>query len=123
MNNKWNVAFITGSRADYGIVRRYLSLLDNDSEIKLDIVVTGALLSDDYGHQVDLIYADGFRNIIEIPVEINSSNNTCILHTMSQILDCFGSFFEANKYDLVIILGDRYEMLPVATAAALPWQQ
>lgn len=119
MNNKWNVAFITGSRADYGIVRRYLSLLDNDSEIKLDIVVTGALLSDDYGHQVDLIYADGFRNIIEIPVEINSSNNTCILHTMSQILDCFGSFFEANKYDLVIILGDRYEMLPVATAAAM----
>ena len=48
------IAYVTGSRADYGIVRRYLDLMNKDKDIQLDILATGALLSDTYGHQVDL---------------------------------------------------------------------
>ena len=58
---KFNVAFATGSRADYGIVRRYLKLLDKDERVSLSILVTGALLDEKYGHQVGL--ADSFQNI------------------------------------------------------------
>ena len=46
------IAFVTGSRADYGIVRRYLDLLNKDDDIDLKILVTGALLSETYGNQV-----------------------------------------------------------------------
>ena len=49
------IAFATGSRADYGIVRKYLKLLNEDKSIALDILVTGALLDDKYGNQVSLI--------------------------------------------------------------------
>lgn len=117
MANK--VAFVTGSRADYGIMRRFLSLMNQDSEIELDILVTGALLSNTYGHQVDLIYKDGFNVRVEIDVPLDSSSNVKILHTMAITLDKFAEFFDKNKYDLLIILGDRYEMLSVAEAAAM----
>lgn len=117
MTNK--VAFVTGSRADYGIMRRFLSLMNQDSEIELDILVTGALLSNTYGHQVDLIYKDGFHVKAEIEVPLDSSSNVKILHTMAVTLDKFAEFFDKNKYDLLIILGDRYEMLSVAEVAAM----
>ncbi|MCR5290714.1 MAG: UDP-N-acetylglucosamine 2-epimerase (hydrolyzing) [Treponema sp.] len=113
------VAFVTGSRADYGIMRRFLSLMNQDSEIELDILVTGALLSDTYGHQVELIYKDGFNVKAEIEVPLDSSSNVKILHTMAVTLDKFAEFFDKNRYDLLIILGDRYEMLSVAEAAAM----
>ena len=98
------IAFVTGSRADYGIMRRFLSLMNQDTEIELDILVTGALLSDTYGHQVDLIYQDGFNVKVEIEVPLDSSSNAKILHTMAVTLDKFAEFFYKNKYDLLIIL-------------------
>ncbi len=117
MNRK--VAFVTGSRADYGIMRRFLNLMNKDSEIELDILATGALLNKTYGHQVDLIYKDGFNVKAEIEVPLDSSSNAKILHTMAVTLDKFAEFFDKNKYDLLIILGDRYEMLSVAETAAM----
>lgn len=113
------IAFVTGSRADYGIVRNYLRLLDSDENIELSILVTGALLSQEFGHQADLIYKDGFRVAAEIEIDVNPSSNAGVLHSMALALDKFGEYFTTNTYDLLIILGDRYEMLPVATAAAI----
>lgn len=117
--NKYKVAFVTGSRAEYGIVRNYLKYLDNDETIDFEILVTGSLLSNEYGHQVDLIYKDGFKVRKEIDIDLNTKNNSTIIHSMSLALDLFGQYFEDNKYDLLIILGDRYEMLPIATAASI----
>lgn len=113
------IAFVTGSRADYGIMRGYLKLLDNDPNINLSILATGALLSNNYGRQVELIYEDGFHIGAEIEVELDSSTNQKILHSMAETMDKFGAFFEKNPLNMLIILGDRYEMLSVATAAAI----
>ena len=55
------VAFATGSRADYGIMRRYLALLAADPSVDLSILVTGALLDESFGSQVSLVEDDGFR--------------------------------------------------------------
>ncbi len=113
------IGFVTGSRADYGIMRRFLKLLNDDKDIELKIIVTGALLSDIYGNQVKLIYEDGFDVAKEIKVNLNSTSNESILHTMSEILDGFATHFSKNNYDLLIILGDRYEMLSVAISASM----
>lgn len=114
-----HVVFATGSRADYGIMRRYLTLLDKDSEVNLGIIATGALLDFKYGHQVELIYEDGFNIESEIKLELNSTSNRNILHTMADGLEKFSAYFENGNIDLLIILGDRYEMLSVAIAAAM----
>ena len=118
-STKSKVAFATGSRADYGIVRRYLKLLDDDPAIDLSILVTGALLEQAYGHQVDIVKEDGFSIGVEVPLGIDSLSEIGVAHSMARALEGFSDHFADNKYDLLIILGDRYEMLSVATAAAM----
>lgn len=113
------ISFATGSRADYGIVRNYLRRLDQDHNVDLSILVTGALLSPEFGHQVDLIYHDGFTVGSEIEIPVDPSTNKSIVHAMSIALDRFGDYFNDNSPDLLIILGDRYEMLSVAVSAAM----
>ncbi len=113
------VSFVTGSRADYGIVRDYLNLLKNNKDIELTILVTGALLCKEYGHQVDLIREDGFNIGAEIDIEVDPSSIECTTHSMALALDKFGKHFAIRRPDLLIALGDRYEILSVALAAAM----
>lgn len=119
MSKQYTVAFATGSRADYGIMKNFLKLLDQDSEIELKILTTGALLDDEYGHQVDLIYQDGFHVDIEVKTNIDTRSDVSIIHMMSEIQKNFADYFAQTKLDLLMILGDRYEMLSVAIAAAM----
>lgn len=119
MSKKYTVAFATGSRADYGIMKNFLKLLDQDSEIELKILTTGALLDDEYGHQVDLIYQDGFHVDIEVKTNIDTRSDVSIIHMMSEIQEDFADYFARTKLNLLMILGDRYEMLSVAIAAAM----
>ena len=119
MSKKYTVAFATGSRADYGIMKNFLKLLDQDSEIELKILTTGALLDDEYGHQVDLIYQDGFHVDIEVKTNIDTRSDVSIIHMMSEIQENFADYFAQTKLDLLMLLGDRYEMLSVAIVAAM----
>ena len=111
------VAYATGSRADYGIVRRYLHLLNENTDFS--ILVTGSHLEDKFGKSVDNIKTDGFIIGFQAPLHIDNSTTAGVIHSMSTALDSFGHHFEENKYDLLIILGDRYEMMAVAIAAAM----
>lgn len=116
---KYKVAFATGSRADYGIVRNYLTKLNADSEIDFTVLVTGALLSEAFGSAVEIIEKDGFSIEYKdvVPQEMGSLHDTC--HIMARTLDDFSRFFSNHNYDLLIILGDRYEIFSVSVAAAM----
>lgn len=91
---KYKVAYATGSRADYGIVRHYLYKLNRDEDIDLELLVTGALLSDEYGHQVDLIQNDGFLIGTQVQLSLDATNNANIIQSMSEALHAFGSFLK-----------------------------
>lgn len=119
MEKKYKVAFATGSRADYGIVRNYIAKLNADPEVDFSILTTGALLSAQFGSAVNIIEQDGFRIDFkdEQPQKMDSLYDT--VHIMASTLDDFSKFFAENKYDLLIILGDRYEIYSVSIAAAM----
>ena len=110
--------YVTGSRAEYGIMRRLLKKLDEDKNIQLDIVVTGMHLMKEYGETFKEVEKD-FNVIEKIDIEIANSNNYDVLHSMSLAMEKFAKFFLNNKYDAVMLLGDRYEILPVAIASAI----
>lgn len=116
---KYKVAYATGSRADYGIVKNYIKLLNKDSDINFSVLVTGAHLEKKYGYTVDGVRQDGFKIDLEAPLDIENTSNAMVIQSMAKALNLFGSFFEMNKYDLLIILGDRYEMMSVALAAGM----
>lgn len=113
------LGYATGSRAEYGIVREYLIELNKNKDIDLEMLVTGTHLERDYGYTINDIQNDNIKINCEIPISINTINNSTILNSMSICLREFGKYFNDNKYDLLIILGDRYEMLMVAIAAAM----
>lgn len=116
---KYKVAYATGSRADYGIVKNYLRLLDEDKDIDFSVLVTGTHLESNFGQTINIIKQDGFKIELEVPLSIENTNNADIVHCMATALDSFGSYFENRKLDLLIILGDRYEMMAIAIAAAI----
>lgn len=116
---KYKVAFATGSRADYGIVRNYIARLNANSEVDFCVLTTGAILASEFGRAVDIIEQDGFRidYMDAIPPKMGSIHDTC--HIMAQTLNDFSQFFSDHRYDLLIILGDRYEIFSISIAAAM----
>lgn len=119
MVKKYKVAFATGSRADYGIVRNYISKLNGDSEVDFSILATGALLSESYGNAIDIIEHDGFQIDFKNKIEQRVTNISDTVDIMAEVLSDFNKFFTVHHYDLLIILGDRYEIYSVAIAAAM----
>nr|WP_238327355.1 UDP-N-acetylglucosamine 2-epimerase [Rodentibacter pneumotropicus] len=116
---KKRIAYVTGSRAEYGIVKRLLKSLQNDPELDFSLIVTAMHLDPQYGNTVKIIEEDGFFVREKIAVKLNSQNNQTILTSIAETLDLFGKHFQMHSYDAVMVLGDRYEMLAVATAAAM----
>ena len=75
---KYKVAFVTGSRADYGIVRNYIAKLNADDEVDFSVLTTGALLASEFGSAVNIIEQDGFRIDYKdvIPQKMNTLDDT-----------------------------------------------
>ncbi|MDT9464806.1 UDP-N-acetylglucosamine 2-epimerase [Escherichia coli] len=113
------ILYVTGSRAEYGIMKRLLQQLKEDDSIDLSIVATGMHCDKKYGMTYKVIENDGFRVDKIIDIEINNDTNAEIIKTMSRCLSEFGIYFQDNKFDAVMILGDRYEIMSVALAAAM----
>ncbi|WP_288360962.1 UDP-N-acetylglucosamine 2-epimerase [uncultured Bacteroides sp.] len=116
---KYKIAFATGSRADYGIVRNYISKLNEDSEIDFSVLVTGALLDEKFGNAVKIVEQDGFKIAHACKVSNNMDCTADTISIMATVLDDFGRYFQDNRYDLLIILGDRYEIYTLSIAAAM----
>lgn len=113
------LAYITGSRAEYGIMKRLLKKIYNSNEIELTIVATGMQVDEKYGNTYKVIEEDGFKIDKLIDIKIDNSDNSKILNSMSICQSEFGKYFQEKKFDAVMILGDRYEIFSVAIAAAM----
>lgn len=113
------VLYVTGSRAEYGIMKRLLLKLNQDKDIDLKIVATGMQVDKKYGETYKLIEEDGLVLDRLIDIQLDNSNNEKVIHSMSICLDEFGKYLYNNKFDAIILLGDRYEILSVAIAAAM----
>ena len=111
------VCVVTGSRAEYGLLRLLMQRVDKDPQFFLQVVVTGMHLSPEFGSTFLEIEADGFG--IDRKVEILLSSDTGIGMGKSVGLGVIGfvDAFAELKPDLVIVLGDRFEILAAVTAA------
>ncbi|HIF9162896.1 TPA: UDP-N-acetylglucosamine 2-epimerase [Photobacterium damselae] len=113
------IIYVTGSRAEYGIMKRLLLALKHDQDIELTIVATGMHCDEKYGSTYQIIENDGFKIDRLIDINIDTTDNSKILNSMSICQSEFGQYFQENKFDAVMLLGDRYEIFSVAIAAAM----
>jgi GDP/UDP-N,N'-diacetylbacillosamine 2-epimerase (hydrolysing) len=113
------ICVVTGSRADYGLLKNLMNLIKNDSNMKLQVIVTGSHLSPKHGETYKEIEKDGF--IIDFKVEIIEKivDLPSTSRAMGKAQIEISKILFENKPDLMIILGDRYEILSAVTAALL----
>lgn len=111
------IAVVTATRAEYGILTPLIRRIDADKELDLDLIVTGTHLSEKYGNTVAFIETDGFSIAHRIPILEEGNTPYDISLTMANAVRGFAKCFKEDRPDLVMILGDRTEMLGVASAA------
>lgn len=110
------IAVVTATRAEYGLLSPVVMALrkQENSGLKTELIVTGTHLSESYGMTVHEI---GERIDHRIPIPVNCANELDISSNQAESLVKFTELFRREKYNAVVLLGDRYETLAVAIAA------
>lgn len=113
------ICVFTGTRAEYGIMSRLLHLIEDDSELQLQIVATNMHMSPEFGLTYKEIEADGFYIDKKVEMLLSSDTPNGTLKSMGLATIGFADALEDLKPDLAVILGDRYEMLAAAEACLI----
>ena len=114
---KKKICIITSSRAEYGILKKLIIHLKQSKVFIANLIVTGTHLSSKYGNTFRNIEDDGLNIDYKIKINLNKTDKFSIVQDMSQYLNKFSMAFKKINPNLIIILGDRYEILCAAIAA------
>lgn len=112
---------VTTSRADYGIYLPVLRQIQSDPTLHLHLLVTGAHLSPEFGLTSQIIQDDGFEIAEKIEMLVSSDTPEGIVKSMGLGLIGLGQAYAKNRPDVLLVLGDRFEMHGAALAA-LPFK-
>ena len=112
------ICVVTGTRADYGLLRWVMQGIKDDPELNLQVIVTGMHLSPEFGLTFKAIEEDGFEITRKIEMLTSSDTSAGIAKSMGLGLVGFADALKELKPDLMVVLGDRFEIF-AAVAAAL----
>lgn len=108
---------LTATRAEYGLLAPIIKKLLKIAEIDVKVIATGAHLSPEFGLTVKEIVDDGVFVNKKIEILLSSDTPVAVSKAMGLALISFAEYFEEEKPDALMVLGDRYESLAVCTAA------
>jgi len=114
---KKKIWIVTGSRAEYGLLKPLIKRIKNAGRYKLEILVTGQHLATPYGLTFKEIEKDGFRISKKIKMLWPGDSELSIARSVGSGIAKFGELFSKEHPDLLIVLGDRFEIFAAATAA------
>ena len=112
------ICYITGARADYGLMRNVLHLLHSHSDISLNVIVTGMHLLPEHGNTVDQICDDGLTVQSEVPVAMSGDCGANMSVALGEMIVGITKSLELERPDIVLVLGDRGEALAGALVGA-----
>ncbi len=115
MNRK--ICVITGSRADYGLLYWLMKYLRDDPALQLQVVATGMHLSPDFGLTYKAIEADGFSIDAKVEMLLSSDTSVGAAKSIGLGVTGFADVLDRLRPDMVVVLGDRFEILAGAQAA------
>ena len=111
------ICVVTGSRAEYGILQGLIKEIQESQVLELQLVVAGMHLSPEFGLTYREIEKDGFRISRTVDMQLTSDTSVGIAGSLGLGTIGFGEAFHALKPDLLVLLGDRFELLAAASAA------
>ncbi|MDW5377023.1 UDP-N-acetylglucosamine 2-epimerase [Halomonas sp. HP20-15] len=110
---------LTTTRADYGLLYWLLREIEGDPELELMLAVTGTHLSAEFGSTVREIEKDGFTVRRRMEILLSSDSRLAMTKAMGLALLASGDALAEDRPDIVVVLGDRFEIVPVALAAVV----
>lgn len=116
---KHKVCAVSGTRADYGLLKEILKRLKRLDEIDLRLIVTGSHLEDAFGNTQTEIQRDGFQDYVSLPIAMGDDSKRGMARATGEAVKSFADCFADLKPDLLLVLGDRYEVFAAAVAAHL----
>lgn len=117
MNRK--ICVVTTSRAEYGLLFWLMRSVKKDEKLELQIIVSGAHLMEKFGNTERQIKNDGFDINEKFEISLTSEKLVDVTSAMSKALIGFSKAFKRLKPDIIVLLGDRYEILSAATSALI----
>src|SRR5262245_8205190 len=113
------ICVVTGTRAEYGLLTWLMHAIRDDPQLELQVVATAMHLEPAFGQTVDLIRQDGFTVDAEVPTQLTSDAPVDIAKSTGLAVGGVAEAFKRLRPDIVVLLGDRFETLAAASAAAL----
>ena len=113
------VCVVTGTRAEYGLLKPIIEKVHQSEELTLQLVVTGMHLSPEFGLTYKEIEKDGYPICTKIEMLLSSDTTVGITKSMGVALMGFADCFEQQRPDILIVLGDRYEIFMAVSAAMI----
>ena len=113
------ICVITGTRAEYGLLYWTMKALQADDDVNLSICVTGMHLSPEFGLTYKKILEDGFIIHEKVETLLSSDTTVGISKSIGLGIISFSEVFERLNPDLILVLGDRYEIFAACTAAMI----
>lgn len=111
------ICVVSGTRAEYGLLKPLIKRIQDDNGLELQLVVTGMHLSPEFGLTYKEIENDGFKINEKVEILLSSDTSSGISKSMGIAMISFSEVFERLQSDMLIILGDRYEVFAVAAVA------
>lgn len=113
------VCVVTGTRAEYGLLRWVIDGIQKSPALQLQLVATGMHLSPEFGMTIEAIEADGYHVDRRVEMLLSSDTTVGVTKSMGLGLIGFADALSDLKPDLMLILGDRFEVFAAATAALI----
>lgn len=113
------VCIITAARSEYGVLRWTIDKVCKNRKLELQLVVTGAHLMEEQGYTYKYIEDDGYPIAAKVEMHIDSNTKEAIVRSMGYCSVGMAETFTRLQPDIVIVLGDRYELLPICSAALI----
>ena len=111
---KKKIAVFTVARSDFGIMKNIIHRIDNDERFELTCVIAAAHESKIFGQTINEIKEMKIKKIKKLKFNYVNSDSRNIMNYFQMMIDKTCKFFDINKIDAALILGDRYEMMAIA---------
>ena len=116
---KKKILFISGSRAEYGLLKDLIKSLKKEKKIYVSLIVTGSHLLKKFGKTINEINKDKIKVFRKIKIYSKTNNPKDISISSIKIINGLSNIFAKNKMDLLVVLGDRYEIFLSCYVATL----
>ncbi|HWK77223.1 UDP-N-acetylglucosamine 2-epimerase [Microbacterium sp.] len=113
------IAVLTGTRADYGLLRGLLRAIEDDPELALRLIATGTHLVDEFGRTSSEIEADGFAVAAAVPIWTGCDDRLAVAADVGAAIPRYAHALAEIAPDVLVVLGDRLEAFAAATAATI----